>query len=280
MPPSLPLCVSVPVLLGNFNSYFELLIAFTFAYAGFKGFKEYINKVSFPDYDIVLREVSGDQSRALYAALEMTNRNFAKQKEDFERIARISLGFLQGNYLQPMFFLVGLQYIVFLILGGFQLQMGTLTVFMVVSMVCTATFLYYLFVYFKLRSHARKEIPIEEKRWLSAYWVLPIFGVIDLAIVISSVYFSAVLHRQEYFNDDPIFVGTVFCCGTKQFYESIAILMAILISVFPYAIYRLREWLFVSSLYLSLEEKRKTATQQLEEVSRMLSVIKPDDENP
>jgi len=104
------MCPSISVQFSNFNSYFELLVAFTFAYASLKGFKDYINRVSLRAYDsfysqklqdvlAAVQVVAGPQTKR---AIEEVN--FNQYRDEIEKIEKICLGFYDGTFLQPMFF--------------------------------------------------------------------------------------------------------------------------------------------------------------------------------
>lgn len=285
------MCPSITVQFSNFNSYFELLVAFTFAYASLKGFKDYINRVSLRAFDSfysqklqnvlsAIQTVAGPQTKPV-----IEKADFEHYREEIAKIEKICQGFYDGTFLQPMFFLAGLEYLFFLFIGGFQAQMGALTVYLTVCFVFASTLAYYLFVLFKLRQYALRQIPPDNKKWLSSYIVLRTFGILNIAFLIAASYLSAIIHSEQLplFKDSDCFLGFFFCCGQKQLWESIGVIMAFGISVFPYMIYFYRNKLFISPLEDSFEDKKMKTEQELErmvfKIVMQLSIIKPDDKS-
>ncbi len=283
------MCPSISVQFSNFNSYFELLVAFTFAYASLKGFKDYINRVSLRAYDsfysqklqdvlAAVQVVAGPQTKP---AIEEVN--FNQYRDEIEKIEKICLGFYDDTFLQPMFFLAGLEYLFFLFIGGFQGQLGHLTVYLTVCLVFLFTVAYYLFVLIKLRQYSRHQTSPDNKKWLSSYIVLRTFGILNFAFLFVAAYLSYLIRSRglSMFQDSDCFQGFFFCCGWKQLWESLGVMMAFAISVVPYLIYFFRNRLFIVHLEEAFDEKKRRTEQELErlvfKIVVQLSIIRPDE---
>jgi len=83
------------------------------------------------------------------------------------------------------------------------------------------------------------------------------------------------------FQDSDCFQGFFFCCGWKQLWESLGVMMAFAISVVPYLIYFFRNRLFIVHLEEAFDEKKRRTEQELErlvfKIVVQLSIIRPDE---
>lgn len=282
---------SASVQFSNFNSYFELLVAFTFAYASLKGFKDYINRVSLRDYDTfytqkleeilsAIQTVAGPQTKAVIEKADLK-----QTREKIATIEKICQGFYNGTFLQPMFFLAGLEYLFFLFLGGFQSHFGTLTIYLTVCFVFFSTLIYYLYVLVRLRQHSLQQIPPDNKKWLTSSVVLSFFGLVNFGFLFGAAYLSTVIHSQKWplFQDGDCFRDFFFSCSYKRLWESIGVAMAFSISIVPYLIYFYRHKLFISHLEKIFDLQKEQTERELEgmvyKMIKQLSIIKPDDKN-
>jgi hypothetical protein len=284
------------VSLSDFNSFFELMVAFTFAYAGLKGFKEYINRVSLRDYQMEYESRLNQVSSAILtvtggkALAELEELNFSETEEALAlaNIERICTGFYDGTYLQPMFFLVGLEYLYFLILGGFQPHIGTMAVFGAVYLIAMSTIVYYIYVFLMLRRHVKSERSLENKPWLRSLSVLTVAGALCVILTIFSWGFAhyCELYRPHLFNDYVVWEDTFLGFWRNEMCEAGGVFLALSISFFPYNLYLYRVKLFISPLEHSYRIKAEAGKQKLDEIMRLieqrdkLNVIKIPEQRP
>jgi hypothetical protein len=256
--------------LSNFNSYFELLIAFTFAYAGLPGFKEYLNRVSSREFNDLYEGEIKKLSHTLQLHSDTIRKTFVQDFEKLQtayideltKLESTAKNFFNGTYFQPMFFLTGLVYIFFIIVGGFQESLGREVVFLYVLLVFALSMLYFGFVFLRLFIGVRRNQDFNDKWWLSSYWILPIYFGLCTVLLFLSMF---IVHKfsQEISdladNKHILLQGTFLECRLLFFIETVLVMMALLISIVPYVIYYFRNEMFNATIEKAFTQKEAGA---------------------
>ncbi|WP_018342377.1 hypothetical protein [Cytophaga aurantiaca] len=262
--------------IGDFNSYFELFVAFTFAYSGLSGFKDYINVASFHAYATILEKYSASLRETHLTVLIGGSERTKKWLNDKKDLAEIQLNLLRkiivhsnaifdGTAFRSQFYLTGAIFLSLIILSGFEKAIGDTVTFITVFFISLISICYNRYANWRLTLQAKGKI---DEIYIEKLMSSKVLMIIYLIFFISSVGIGYLVHYKY----SLILLNTI-CFETIDKVYLITVLKVsfilsfLLISLLPYLSYYKRRKFFVKyfdSRVGNINEKLNTIFDDIE----------------
>lgn len=264
--------------LSNLNSYLELLIGFTFAYAGFEGFKNYINGISARDFNSshaqFKEKLNNQKSKFLVILnsgryLDRKQKQFNDLEKRYKNISNEILNVYNGVSFQSMFYLTGLYYLVYLIVGAFQGVISYKVIYPFICILSLVLFGFQFIVINVLKKRVQDDRRIVDSKWLDTHRAIKYF--LGLSVVIFIFFGLLIPGNIDDQKVNAIFGNNQICdwhWGPFTFIQLewrvlvkvVILLMVIIIPLMPYRFYYLRD----KKLIKPLTDKLKEISEELQ----------------
>ena len=164
--------MSALIELKDLSSFFELFVAYTFAYSNLSSVKDGVNKASVKDLDDKVKEYElqyikesenandisvVNKSSELSPLITTKVDELNKKVQCLRQLKQVTDIFYSGDFLRPIFYLTGATYLFFIILSAFQNYLGDLAVIIIINLLFLYITLYscyyyyrYIYIYVKL----------------------------------------------------------------------------------------------------------------------------------
>ncbi len=289
--------------LSDLNSYLELLIGFTFAYAGFDGFKKYINGISARGFSLQIKSFKKtlEEKNDKFIVIKNSenfilkkNSDFTLLEEQFNNISNEILNIYNGTHFQSMFYLTGLFYLFYIILVVFQGVISYKIIYPVLLILSLAIIIFHIRVIYHIFSRVKNLNNIKDSKLLSSHLTIRRFIYFSIA-----TFFIFGLFVAGNLKDDTI--NNFFSCtdfidlkynsitflyiNNKACIKVLVLLSVISVPFLPYLFYYLRDRKFIMPLNLKLKEvsdklkgliAEMDATYEMLDTNNNLSEIKPE----
>lgn len=250
----------IPFHLNDFNSFFELLVAFAFAYAGVKTFRDFINdfsvKTSTGKMETFAKSVQ--RSEEIYGSISIVTQQSAEriksaisdkldklklQHQKISGINAIALEIYNGNRFESMFFLVGFVYILFILVGTLQNSFGNIFIFIFVTVISIAMYIFYGISYWQMDRLSRQKMFVDKDRCKNSRFMIKWFLLGAVLCFGISCKAAPIFNQYVY----PLHYDLIsFLKGNAGHY--IYIFEALLLAIIPYGIYVKREQLLLKRI--------------------------------
>ena len=170
-----------------FAHYFVLIIGFTFAYGGLKGFKDYINKVALSKgkFDLSYKvRINGLKDKLtllkgatitqlIQAKIDKADVLLSELLENEDLAERI----YDGRSFQSMFFLTGVIYLSLLIVGGFHQPQLNKPFYLLITTITIGANIYFIKVLLVIRQEAKGEFSHKHSDWRNSFKVIRFYAI-------------------------------------------------------------------------------------------------------
>jgi|GEM_PF-5267075 len=272
----------------DFNSFFELLVAFTFAYSGLEGFREYFNKISSRDFDSQriknhIENLKTIRSRLVVFkgtnAFEHYQAKAASAEnaiEDWEAIDRERLGIYDGTKFRVMFYLTGALYLYFIILCGFHTVLNTITEYFTIAFLSAIALLYHLITWFVLSKHAKNE----KTRWgfiqkIGTQTFVKAFVMICISATVLSFIISPHIDKYQllYFDLQNRPIADIIPSTRLEMVKVVIMSLVMSVSLVPYWLYYKRKNYFLDHYQRRSDETERNIETLSKDISSFLDLV-------
>lgn len=279
--------MSAQIDLKDLTSFFELFVAYTFAYNNLNSVKEGVNKASVKNLDekvdeyektfksesekvldISVADQNIDLSGVTAGKLEDLNQTIS----DFKTIKQVTYVIYSGDFLRPVFYLTGAIYLFYILLSAFQNFVGDLTVLLIIDSITFCTWIFYIYYYINYIK------PYTKGDFKNLNWEFPTkrtlkhFSVLASIVVVLSIIYSSYLHENYpqigIYNDRKL---ANFCFFSKiDIYNFLSVCGVLSLSIIPFSVFYYREKMLNLT---KVDENAKSLTGKIENTLNQIKVL-------
>lgn len=269
--------------LCNFNSFFELMVAFTFAYNGSPHFREFINKVSTHrlnsevtrKYKEQLEDIAS-QMILFAGADDQAQKHYTKKLEkvktyvnEMDAISQSANDIYEGRPFKHIFMLAGSVYIFFIIICGFHPILNNTAEYLIILLLSFLSSIVYIKTirFIRRASKGKKPRPtfLEENTAAMLACVFWTTLVISIIIFLTSFILEDFLIRKFY-ADISVSWANWMPITWLDVFKMIVVIAVISVSLIPFGVFYLRRWLFFGHHNTRWDSAEKSAASLIEDI--------------